>query len=126
MHLEYSRSPLKMVPDSLRSPWLISIDGDQGAGKTTLAKEIADLYAGTVVNVDDYLLENDGTRYLPYLDQINWAVLTQDLQQNKHKNLVINGVLLEYVMKRVRIDPTFRIFMRHEEEGEWKYAASLN
>lgn len=120
MHLEYSRSPLQLAAASLRSPWIISIDGDQGAGKTSLAKEIGTSFAGAVVDVDDYLLGNGG----PYLEQVQWELIIQDLQRNKdNKNLVISGVLLEYVIERVQIIPAYRIFMRHVRNGEWVYSA---
>jgi hypothetical protein len=122
MLLEYSRSPLQLVAASLRSPWIISIDGGQGAGKTTLAKEIGTSFAGAVIDVDDYLMGNGG----PYLEQVQWELIIQDIQRNKgNKNLIISGVLLEYVMERVQIAPAYRIFMRHEVDGRWDYSDCL-
>jgi hypothetical protein len=122
MHLEYSRSPLQLAAASLRSPWIISIDGDQGAGKRSLAKEIGTSFAGAVIDVDDYLLGNGG----PYLEQVQWELIIQDLQRNKdNKNLVISGVLLEDVIERVQIVPAYRIFMRHKVDGRWDYSDYL-
>lgn len=122
MQVEYIRSALKLVPASLYLPWLISIDGDQGAGKTTLAKEIGSQFGGVVVDVDEYLLRNGS----PYLEQVRWAELTQVLQRNKDDNLIISGVLLEYVMGRMQIIPTYRIFMRHCMNGSWDYLHWVN
>jgi Cdc6-like AAA superfamily ATPase len=70
--LDVSPNKMKMDYTQLPATWSrIIIDGDPGAGKTTLAKEIARECGAKVISFDEYLR---GSRE-NYLQQLNYEKL---------------------------------------------------
>ena len=99
------REPLHIDHEKLHDCNIIGIDGDQGAGKTTLASELCENLEGEVVSVDDYLLKPNGS-YLAQVDQQN---LVARLNAVAKKPLIIESVLLLEVLARISHSLSFNM-----------------
>ncbi|MFZ2277005.1 MAG: hypothetical protein WAW39_04360 [Prosthecobacter sp.] len=112
------RSPLQLDVASVSPPYVIAIDGDHGAGKTKLAKELSRLVPCTTIHVDDYCEGHSK----PYLELVHWERLSQALRGCQSSILILESVLLDYILEKVEIIPTYRIFMKRIEYGQWPYS----
>jgi len=88
---------------------IIGIDGDDGAGKTELAKKIVskfNLYHH--INLDKYLIKNKGR----YFKEIKFNDLKREIYKLKkeRKKLIIEGVLLLKILKKIKIKPDILIY----------------
>jgi AAA+ ATPase superfamily predicted ATPase len=100
--MDYSRLP---------AVWsLIVIDGDPGAGKTTLAKKIAGELDAKKVSFDDYLPDVLGDER-PYLEKLNYEALQSEILASGPK-IIAEGVLALKVLKKVGVRHDFHIFMK--------------
>jgi adenylate kinase family enzyme len=85
-------------------PKIIGIDGTDGIGKTTLAKELEKL-SYKRISLDDYLKNKSG-EYFKFLDL---EKLKRDL--TNQNNLVIEGVLLNMVLNSIGINADYLIYI---------------
>lgn len=76
---------------------ILGIDGNDGAGKTTFASEIAIKLGFTHIEVDQYLIK-DSSGYLKFLDL---EKLKADIKKNAGKKIVIEGVMLYSVLEQI-------------------------
>lgn len=83
---------------------IIGIDGIDGAGKTTLAKELEKI-GYLRISLDDYLVKKSG-EYFKFLDLNK---LKKDLK-NKEK-LVIEGVLLNKILNTIGVKTNYFIYL---------------
>jgi hypothetical protein len=102
MKLDYSKLP--------RTWSCIAIDGDPGAGKTTLAKEMAGVLQAKVISFDNYLPE-DLEDKRPYSEKLNYETLRCDILQAGPK-VIIEGVLALKVLKKIGVQYDFHIFIK--------------
>lgn len=105
----------------LRGMHLITIDGDQGAGKTHLANNLGNYLSGTVISMDDFLLSNGN----PNLDQIKWTELSTKISDSDTVPVILEGVLMNQVLERLGMQSEFRIFAKLEVFGKWDYQQYL-
>lgn len=122
LEMHFCRVPHAPDLSAIHNRRMIVIDGDQGSGKSYLAQELAKSLLATVVSVDDYLSGNGQ----PYLSQIDWNSLKSMVLEHEALNLILEGVLLEYVLQKLQIEPSYRIFMRLKTDGEWDYQQYLD
>ena len=105
----------------------IGIDGDSGAGKTSLALELQSTLGGQVISLDcclnDFIPGNGAPP--PYVSQINKDLLRERLNLAIVKPLIIEGVLLLDVLATVNFRPDYLIFATSEIEGRWQYEQYL-
>lgn len=120
MKVVKTREPAVMDLASFRCCRVIGIDGDNGAGKSSLAREINDALGGTIVSVDDFLLGNGQ----PYLSQVDFARLSTTLDAAAVP-IIIEGVLLQDVFHRLGVSADYIVFARCEYEGLTMYGNSV-
>jgi hypothetical protein len=88
----------------------IIIDGDPGAGKTTLAKKMAIELGAKVISFDDYLpTVLDGER--SYFEKLDYGALKNDILANASKTIV-EGVLAVKVLDKIGVRCDYHIFIK--------------
>jgi hypothetical protein len=112
--IDYSKFP---------SQWTrIVIDGDQGAGKTTLANEIAEELNASVISLDEFLLGNHDD----YWKQINYDSLRSKIMSSGAK-IIIEGVCILKILAQIQVRHDYHIFveLRNGFVG-WEYGHYLS
>jgi hypothetical protein len=107
----------------LPSQWsCIIIDGDQGAGKTTLANEMAELLKANVISLDNFLLENHDI----YWKQMKYDSLCSKILSAGAK-IIIEGVCILKVLAQIQVRHDYHIFveLRNGFVG-WEYGHYLS
>jgi hypothetical protein len=84
----------------------IIIDGDPGAGKTTLAKKLAKDLGIKFISFDDFLLENGA----PYCEQIRYEVLQKVVLDNP--KIIIEGVCAIKILAKIGLQFDCHIFIQ--------------
>jgi len=95
---------------------LICIDGVDGAGKSTLAKNLSESLGVNCITLDDYV-ENEKGSYVEFLDldRLNEA-LSYPL-----KPIIIDGICLLDVLSRIGISPDLLVYVkRMSSYGSWR------
>lgn len=95
----------------------IAIDGDLGAGKSTLALNLALAISARVVHLDCFLLGNGNS----YLEQLDYSKLARSLACKHDRCLIVEGVCLLSALKRVGFEIDFLIFCKKYDFGRWQY-----
>jgi len=85
----------------------IVIDGDLGAGKTTLGKMLAEIIGIKLISLDCFLGEN---RSLPYWEQINYVSLQKTILTDPQ--IIIEGVCALKILARIDVCPSYHIFIK--------------
>lgn len=97
---------------------LISIDGIDGSGKTTLAEGLSGLLNAEVVQIDDFLQKNQGD----YLAHIRYEDLSRHLSGLlKHSKLVIfEGCCVLSVLRRLSCSADLTVYCKKlDRHGLW-------
>lgn len=94
-------------------PRLIGIDGINGVGKTSFAKEIKKL-GYKIISLDSFLIKKSGG----YFEFIQFDKLAEVLKKNSQKYLVIEGVLLLKILERLKISAELFIYLT---DSVWLY-----
>ena len=102
MKFDYSKLP--------RTWSCIVIDGDPGAGKTTLAIEMAETLRAKVISFDDYL-PNDLEDKRPYAEKLNCEALRRDILQAGSK-VIVEGVLALKILDKIGVQHDYLIFIK--------------
>jgi len=89
--LSISREPQKLEKSLFLNRCLIGIDGDPGAGKSTLAKEIQQLVGGRIIRLGRFPFAPQGK---PYLSQYKASGLQSTLPKASPPPKIIEGVVL--------------------------------
>jgi adenylate kinase family enzyme len=116
---------MKFDCSKLPQTWsCIVIDGDPGAGKTTLAKEMAGVLRAKVISFDDYLPE-DLEDKRPYSEKLNYVTLRRDILQAGPK-VVVEGVLALKILDKIGVRYDYHIFIkRFDGSFGWRFAEYL-
>ena len=125
--LNCHREPSVVDFAPLRTCKTIGIDGDTGAGKTTLARELQSILGGEVISLDCFLNEFIPGNGAPpsYASQINKDLLRERLNRVTLKPLIIEGILLLDVLATVNMRPDYLIFAKSKFDGQWDYEQYL-
>jgi hypothetical protein len=90
-----------------RQEAIIGLDGALGSGKTTLGKQLATDFRASLISLDSFLKESDGS-YLDRLDVTGVRVyVAKELQRNSF--LIIEGILL---LEALELIPTVLVYVR--------------
>lgn len=93
------------------SPAIIAIEGFTTAGKSYLADSLGEDFFGSVVlHTDDYVTGTDET--LPYIDRIDYRRLRRALAAASSGTVLIDGICLRAVMRRLGITPTAFVYVK--------------
>jgi len=101
-----------------RSAQLISLDGVDGVGKSTLGRALASEIGAKFVDLDDFLEKHEDR----YLSSLHFDELQPAMNQG---GVVLAGCLIEAVLSRLDRQSDFRIYvartarMRSQPEMEW-------
>lgn len=107
---------LPLVPATAK---LVSIDGLDGVGKSTIAEALADRSGATLLQLDTYL-EQDQNRYLEALDLV--AFRERAVQSDK---VIVEGCLVQAALARAGLASDFSIYvvrttqMHAQPDAEW-------
>ncbi|MBY8070896.1 hypothetical protein KW492_21870 [Vibrio fluvialis] len=94
---------------------IIWIDGKNGAGKSYLAKQLAEKLGCSVIHVDEYLIENQNS----YFDSLKFDSLSKDINEQT-KPLIVEGVCLLKVRDALCFDGGFDVYVkRMSPAGYW-------
>lgn len=96
---------------------IISVDGNTGSGKTTLAKRLAQGLCCKHIKLDDFL-ERNGR---PYLEQLRLDDLRLRLEEALTAELlvVLDGVLMDCVLERLDAVAVKRVYVKAVFSGRW-------
>jgi hypothetical protein len=101
------------------SATMVTIDGLDGAGKTTLGRELASLLGSSFLDLDDFLEKRRGQ----YFSALRFDALQTAL--DSALRVVLSGCLMETVLKKIQCSSDFKIYvvrtarMRSQPELEW-------
>lgn len=97
---------------------IITIDGKDGSGKSTVANELCLDQRFVHVNLDD-------SRYLDtkkggYVDYIKNDTLLKDIQKNQGKIIILDGICILEIMSRINQIPDLKIYVKKtDKNGHW-------
>lgn len=95
------------------APIIVGIDGIDGVGKTSLAKDIEKL-GYRRISLDDFLIKKSGG-YFQYLD---FDHLNKEVKRFSKRRLIIEGVLLQKVLQKLNVSPNYSIYIT---DNVWIY-----
>ena len=95
---------------SLKSPSIISIDGVDGVGKSTLSCKIAEELSLPNIEIDTFVQEQqDGyTKYIDY-DRLGERIV-QDRISNQM--IVVEGICVQQVLKKMSLTPDVSVYVK--------------
>lgn len=114
-------SPQEVI-DAIRAKCTvrIGIDGIDGAGKSTLAREISEALGLPCISLDSFLEKKmDG-----YVEHIDYPKLKAALE--KLEGYVVEGVCLRQVLGRIQLVPSASIYIKRMQHGIWSDESELN
>lgn len=85
----------------------IAIDGTDGVGKTTLAVVLQNTLGGTLVSLDDFVLENHGG-YVPYLKTVELKAALETI----NRPIIVEGVCVLSALERVSHERNALIYVK--------------
>jgi hypothetical protein len=97
----------------VRRPSVVAIDGCDGSGKSTLARYLATQLERPLFELDTYLDKNLGL----YVSAIKFDDLKRDI--GKFSDMIIEGVCLMEVLRRLDITPDLTIYVKRMHLGVW-------
>jgi len=103
---------------SARTAEIIAIDGMNGSGKTTVAQELSRRLSFPHVNLDDFLVRNEGA-FLPNVKYGELAAHIQGLQA-RNTPAIVEGVCLLDVLARLNLKAEPLIYVKRiGASGTW-------
>ena len=108
-----------------RSARIVTVDGWQGSGKTTLAKNLASSLGLSRYELDDFLQEHRGG-FLEYLDYLQLtAALTEAFK--KSRPILLDGICVLEVLQRIGLRPDVKVYVRKiSASGIWHHGLKLD
>jgi len=95
---------------SLKSPDIVSIDGIDGVGKSTLACKISEELSLPWIEIDTFVQEKQGG----YIDHINYDQLNESIKQAIIADhvIILEGICIQQVLKRLSLNSITKIYVK--------------
>lgn len=93
---------------------LIAIDGTDGSGKTTLAKELASELGVAILHLDDFVVKHRGA-YIANLDAVE---LANSIRQS-NEGWVLEGVCMLQALEALSLEPDALVYVKRMSHGHW-------
>ena len=95
---------------------LVGIDGIDGAGKSTLAKELSTALDITHINLDDYVEKEKGN----FVDFIDFEMLNESINKSE-TTVIVEGICLLEVLSRIGRSLDLLIYIKRiSSYGAWR------
>ncbi len=91
----------------------VGIDGTNGAGKTTVAKELSSRLGYRLLSLDGFLEKNQGG----FIEHLKYSELSAEI--NSLKAFVIEGVCLLEVLSRLETEVEVLVYIKRQQHGLW-------
>ncbi len=95
----------ELLPQIPKSARLISIDGFDGVGKSTLTKPLGEELGFQSVNLDDFLEKNQNC----YFEALRYSELRDSIAEKPR--LIVEGCLVQDVLSRLGVSPDYKIYV---------------
>jgi hypothetical protein len=99
---------------------IIAIDGELGAGKSTLSNKLSNIYKVPVIHVDDYLIKGQNQ----YLEAVKSNELKKAIQ-NAPLPVIIEGACLLTILSRIEVQPALHFFLYRGRGSDYKKNSSV-
>ena len=88
---------------------IVSIDGFDGVGKTTLADELSKAFCLPLVSPDNYLMKEKGY----FFKALKFDVISNEIEEyfRLAKGVIVEGCLVELALEQIRRRSDFRIYV---------------
>lgn len=95
---------------SLKSSGIVSIDGVDGVGKSTLACKIAEELSLPYIEIDTFVQEQQGG----YIDHIDYDRLSESIKQAIITNqvIILEGICVQQVLKKLDLNSNAKVYVR--------------
>lgn len=95
---------------SLKSPGIISIDGVDGVGKSTLACKIAEELSLPHIEIDTFVQDQQGG----YIEYMNYDRLSERIRQSVIVNqvIIVEGICVQEVLKKLSINSNAKVYVK--------------
>ncbi len=98
---------------------IVTIDGFDGSGKTTLGAKISRALGCFAIDLDDFVLENEAETFFEFLNQSELKEATADFLRDS-KLFVVSGVMMTKVIQFQQWPDPFKIYVKKQRsEGIW-------
>ncbi|MFQ5863424.1 MAG: P-loop NTPase fold protein, partial [Candidatus Brocadiales bacterium] len=97
---------------------VVGLDGVYGAGKTTLAKNLAEKLSSEIIELDKFVARGQGG----YVEYINYSSLKQaiDGARKQETSVIVDGVCLLKVLRRIDVKLDILIYVKQmRPDGSW-------
>lgn len=97
---------------------VIALDGLDGAGKTTLAKDLVEHFNGAHIAVDDYL--NEGQRaYVKFIDLESLKTSVDDALLTSSA-VIVDGICALEILRRINVSADIHVYVKQlSSDGSW-------
>ncbi|MCF8088994.1 MAG: hypothetical protein K9K63_13095 [Desulfotignum sp.] len=95
---------------SLKSPGIVSIDGIDGVGKSTLACKISEDLSLPRIEIDTFIQEQQGG----YIEHIDYYRLNEKIKQTIIAGhvIILEGICIQQVLKRLSLNSNTKIYVK--------------
>lgn len=95
---------------SLKSPGIVSIDGVDGVGKSTLACKVAEEMSLPCIEIDTFVQEQQGG----YIDHIDYDRLSESIKQAIITNhvIILEGICVQQVLKKLSLNSYAKVYVK--------------
>lgn len=93
---------------------IIAIDGWTGAGKTTLARDLAKTLGGDNYDLDSAIIPDQGS----YISALNMSEISQSVTVSR-RPLFVSGICVLQVLSSVAVQPAAHVYVKRMADWGW-------
>ena len=99
-------------------PYLISIDGVDGVGKSTLASNLAEELSAKHIEIDSFVKPHQGG----YVGHIDYDRLQEEINQAREmlQTVIFEGICVRQILERIGLKPDVSVYIKViDHDGFW-------